>query len=551
MQSVKLVVFGTMAFASIAAAQPTVAAGGILNAASYAFNGLPGSGIAQGSIFVVFGTGMGPTSLLQGNGFPLQTTLGGTSVKVTVNGTSVDAPLFYTSAGQLSGMLPSKTPVGSGTLTVAYNGQTSAPAAISVVQSSFGIFSVNQKGTGPGIITNAAYQVASLGAPPKPPDTLIIWGTGLGPVSGNENGAALPGDLNTPGLAVYVGGKQATVTYRGRSGCCAGLDQIVFQVPQGSFGCYNAVAVQIGNTVSNFTTMPLSANGAACSDPNGVSGFDLTQVLNKSTFSTGFISVSRSEVDSNLPPPLGTGPTVSEDGVAFFGRYSPASFNASQGLFQTASFGSCTVFFYTGNIASVDPIQPMFLDAGPVINVNGPSGSKQMTKQNVVGLSFYSGDFGNGQPPYLTPGSYLFDNGSGGPDIGNFKASANFPPTLTWTNKAAITAVTRSQGQNITWTGGDPSGYVTITGTSIVTEPSTLAGTFTCTAPVSAGQFSIPPVVLLSLPASTSLSVGGITIDTGSLSVGTSTNPVKFTAPNLDLGYIVASSDSSKTVGYR
>ena len=40
-------------------AQPTINAGGTLNAASYAYQGLPNSSIAQGSIFVVFGTNMG------------------------------------------------------------------------------------------------------------------------------------------------------------------------------------------------------------------------------------------------------------------------------------------------------------------------------------------------------------------------------------------------------------------------------------------------------------------------------------------------------------
>ncbi len=38
-------------------AQPTVAPGGILNVASYAYPALPGGSIAQGSMFVVFGDG--------------------------------------------------------------------------------------------------------------------------------------------------------------------------------------------------------------------------------------------------------------------------------------------------------------------------------------------------------------------------------------------------------------------------------------------------------------------------------------------------------------
>jgi hypothetical protein len=52
---------------------------------------------------------------------------------------------------------------------------------------------------------------------------------------------------------------------------------------------------------------------------------------------------------------------------------------------------------------------------------------------------------------------------------------------------------------------------------------------FVCNAPVSAGQFTVPPSVLLALPSGT-----------GSLSVENSTNPQTFTATGLDLGYVTA-----------
>jgi hypothetical protein len=50
----------TIACASLAQAQPIVRAA--LNAVSYTAPGLPGSGIAQGSIFAVFGSNLGPTT---------------------------------------------------------------------------------------------------------------------------------------------------------------------------------------------------------------------------------------------------------------------------------------------------------------------------------------------------------------------------------------------------------------------------------------------------------------------------------------------------------
>src|SRR3954469_17463028 len=56
---------------STALAKPVITAGGVVNAASYATSGLPNSGIAQGSIFIVFGTDLAGRDLVQANTYPL------------------------------------------------------------------------------------------------------------------------------------------------------------------------------------------------------------------------------------------------------------------------------------------------------------------------------------------------------------------------------------------------------------------------------------------------------------------------------------------------
>ena len=134
---------GIILLAGAAAAQPVIGSGGILNAASYSLTGLPNSGIAQGSMFLVFGSGLGPAAISQVSAFPLPNELAGTSMKVTVNGVTQVVPMVYTLASQICGILPSSTPIGTGTLTVTYNNQTSAPAPIRVVKTAVGIFSVN------------------------------------------------------------------------------------------------------------------------------------------------------------------------------------------------------------------------------------------------------------------------------------------------------------------------------------------------------------------------------------------------------------------------
>ena len=115
------------------------------------------------------------------------------------------------------------------------------------------------------------------------------------------------------------------------------------------------------------------------------------------------------------------------------------------------------------------------------------------------------------------------------------------PSLLTWTNSAQINSVTRSQGVNVTWSGGAPGTYVAIGGTSSVTIGAKFVSvTFTCLAPVSAGQFSVPVPVLLALPAG----------DGGGLTVSNFSNLQQFTATGLDLGLMTGGSITTKTLTY-
>src|SRR5207248_105695 len=96
----------------------------------------PRFGIAPGSIFVLKGINLGPATISIDPKAFQSTSLSGTSVTVTVNGTTVQALMYYTSAGQIAALLPSNTPVGTGTVTLTYNGQTSPSAPFRVFQNS-------------------------------------------------------------------------------------------------------------------------------------------------------------------------------------------------------------------------------------------------------------------------------------------------------------------------------------------------------------------------------------------------------------------------------
>ncbi len=281
---------------SMSRGQPSpVAVTAITNSASYAPSAPEQSGIAQGSLFIVFGYSLGPAQIEQSRSFPLQLRLAGSSVQVQVEGSAVDAIMIYTSANQLAAVLPSRTPVGNGTLTVTYNGMISNAARIKVVQSAFGIYTAAQNGRGPGVVTDTAYRVNRTSYAANPGETLTIWGTGAGPVSGDETAGPLPGKLGIA-LDVFVGTKPAKVRYAGRSGCCAGLDQVSFDVPAGTAGCFVPLAVRAGGVISNFASVSIAAQGRKCNDAAGIPVAAVEKAGSGQSLRVGAIALGQTEL---------------------------------------------------------------------------------------------------------------------------------------------------------------------------------------------------------------------------------------------------------------
>ncbi len=128
-------------------------------------------------MFAVFGPGLGPATLAQAQSFPLTRVLAGASATVTVLGVSVDTCPLYVSDGQIGVMMPSSAPLGTGTLTVTFQGESSAPESITVVRRNFGAFTVNQAGSGPAIVQNFVSETSqhlnTLVTPAKPGQTVI------------------------------------------------------------------------------------------------------------------------------------------------------------------------------------------------------------------------------------------------------------------------------------------------------------------------------------------------------------------------------------------
>src|SRR5690348_778538 len=74
----------------------------VQNAVTNIPQGLPNAQIAPGSLFVVKGSGLGPANIAVASAAFQTTTLSGTSVAVTSGGTTVNAPMYYTSATQVA-----------------------------------------------------------------------------------------------------------------------------------------------------------------------------------------------------------------------------------------------------------------------------------------------------------------------------------------------------------------------------------------------------------------------------------------------------------------
>lgn len=447
---------------------PTIAANGIRNGASYALPGLPNARIAQGSIFVIFGDNLGPAALVQVSAFPLPTTAGlaGTSVSVTVGGTTLNAIMLYTLKTQVAAVLPSNTPVGQGTVRVTYNGQTSATAVITVIARTFGIFALNQAGSGPGVIQNVNSEsdrpFNGAKKPARPQQIMILWGTGIGPVSGNEAGSALPGDMPGVNLRVFVGSTEAVVQYKGRSGCCVGIDQIVFVVPAGIVGCAVPVYIVVDGVVSNFVSISIAASGNTCSDPGGYSDSDIDLATANGGLRVATLAVQRFFLRTiGLSTPASRLDSVS----AAYSRVPLETILNAQG---SPTIGSCTVLPFPS-----PPLLPNTpLNAG-TISVNGPVGNRTLTMQNAGNYSLiFSPGLDFAPPGYVTDGTvvtagtYNF-TATAGSDVGAHNASINHPATFNWTQYQTIgTNVSRSQGLVVNWTGGSAGGIVAIQGLS-------------------------------------------------------------------------------------
>jgi len=486
---------------------------GVQNNYSYLVSGLPNYGIAPGTIFIITGSSLASAtsvSALENSAAGLPTSLNGASIAVTVGGVTTHPAMYYAEAKQIAAVLPSSTPTGTGTITVTYSGAASNSASILVLPSALGLISYNGSGSGLINATDLQGRNFTYTNSASPGQSIVLWGSGLGADTADSDTTftMTPHAVNQP-LTVYIGGVAVTPAYAGSSGY-PGLDQINVTIPASvGTGCGITVVGVSGSIVSNFVTLPIAAGGGACSDPAlGYTGTQL-QGGGPANYTTANVGITQT--------------TTPADGEKTF---LDATFQSNQGVTYTApntivSLGSCSVSMPSGTLPASTGTQ-VGLDAGTIM-VTGPAGSQSLPEL-VIPMSTgpsgeYSAQVSNSFLP-ATGGTFTF-TGSGGANVGSFSTSVSLTNLITWANKSSISSVTRANGQNITWSGGSPNTYVYVSGTSSSSTGGPSA-TFTCFAPVSAGQLTVPNYVLLALPAGP-----------GSLGIANAATPAPFTASGL------------------
>ena len=235
----------------------------VANSASYTT-----STVSPGGIITIYGISLGPAVLTTFPGTdPLPTTLpaSGAATSVTIDGNP--APLLYTSATQVSCIVPYAASAKTGSqvdLVLTYNSLASAAFKLTVVDADPGIFTTDSSGVGQAAILNYNsatndYTVNGQSTPALKNSTVSIYITGFGAITCTDLPASpcvpnatevnlIAGKVQPAGaVSVTIDGQTAPVTgAQAPIGSVAGLLQINVTVP---------AAAKTGNAVPVVVTV--------------------------------------------------------------------------------------------------------------------------------------------------------------------------------------------------------------------------------------------------------------------------------------------------------
>jgi uncharacterized protein (TIGR03437 family) len=220
---------------------PAIAAGGVVNAASFAAH------VSPGALATIFGSnfiGSGQSGIAS---LPLPDGLGG--VSVSVNGQA--APLLYLSTDQINFQIPWETVTGSAKITVSSSAFASGTVDVSVLAAAPGLFFQGSH----AIVQNSDFSLNSSSDPAKVGDTILAYLTGAGAVSpavaDGQPAGSNPLSLVTPTVTATIDAVAAPVSFAGLAPDFVGLWQVNVVVPAGLSQGDFPLIISVGGQASN------------------------------------------------------------------------------------------------------------------------------------------------------------------------------------------------------------------------------------------------------------------------------------------------------------
>ena len=475
-------------------AQPVINAGGIVNATGYQTT------LAPDTVFLIYGSGLGPAKLATAAAPNYPSSVGGTSITFTQTsgGAATNAKMIYSVAGQVAGLLPSSIKPGTYAVQVSYNGQSSGAQNVNVVARSFGIATSNGAGTGAaqatignvngGIslvrTTTGSVNFGGLAwtlTPAHPSDQLVLWGTGGGADPANDTGGT-SGDQTAAGsFSVTVDGTKIIPVYAGASSGYPGLWQINFQLPANiGADCFASVQVTAGGQLSNSVTIAIAGAGQT-----SCTGVLTPATLAKLDSGTGTITMA----GLSIGQVVGSGGSVG----GALSLYTVQEFLIP---YSGPKIGSCNVLDETYPNGSKEPAAPdATLDLG-TLTITGPTGAVQTIEQQSgpLGVSYSS-------PMSILNGGIYTLHASGSSQVAPFVISRTFPTGFTVSGFDSLATINRSQPLPVSWAG---TGFTTVKiliVDNVVSDTTTHGVALSCSVAAANGAFTVPVTALSYLPA--------------------------------------------------
>ena len=224
---------------------------GIVNAAGFA----AGRSVAPGSLISIFGANLAKF-LGSASSLPLPIALKHASVSFDFpeEAISVPSPLIFVSGNQLNVQVPWELAgLNFAFVKVRIEDSASFVFALSLADYAPGIFEFDLGATRYGVVTHADGNVVTAQNPARPGETVVIYGTGFGPVDvPQENGVAAQQLARTRRLPeVTIAGSKGIVSFSGLTPGFVGLYQINVKLPDSIPGGNQQLIVTANGIESN------------------------------------------------------------------------------------------------------------------------------------------------------------------------------------------------------------------------------------------------------------------------------------------------------------